>query len=210
MSLLDRLRPDRMRPSDLASERPQPDLPDPEPAEGAPAEGRWSGLLFDNPAIGLEARLTWTFSFATQDVPRGDGPSEVDFTVDWVPLPGAVWTSMAGRTARGEIFAEPIETSAYALEHFRYDAVDLRVLEQAGDRLRVSAEAHGDVDGLGVEGWNVDGWLAFDGITVHLSDVTTGEQAYARLSALTDTAGLVAVPSEPSFRFAPAPPPPAH
>jgi hypothetical protein len=56
---------------------------------------------------------------------------------------------MAGRTAECEIFAEPIETSASFFDHHRYDAVRLRVLEQDGTRIRVAAEAQGDVDDSG-------------------------------------------------------------
>jgi hypothetical protein len=173
----------------------------PRPNELVPSGGTWSGLLFDNPTINLAPGLTWTFTFEFEEVSRDFGDSAVSFTVDWVPLPGASWTAMAGQSVTCDVFGEPVETSAYCFEHHRYDAVRLRVLEQDGTRLHVVARASGDVDAMGVQSWNVDAWLEFEGIRVQLSDADTVEAATARLDELTDTAGLTARATGHNFLF---------
>ena len=199
MSLLRRLRRDT-GPDESPSSAPSDDAPRPE--ELVFRGGTWNGLLFDNPTIGLLPALTWTFSFRFDEVVRDHGTSPVGFTVDWVPLPNTDWTTMAGKNAVCEIFAEPIECSAYFFEHYRYDVVDLRLVEQNGGNLRVVANAHGDVDGLGVPEWNVDQQLAFEGIYVALSDVEDLDAATTRLANFTDASGLIGVKSGNSFLFA--------
>ena len=97
---------------------------------------------------------------------------------------------MAGQSARCEVFGEPIESSAYFFEHYCYDAVDLRIFEQDGTRLRVAADISGDVDGLGIPSWSVDDWLEFDAITVQLPVVDTVDAAAERLGAYLDISGL--------------------
>ena len=163
--------------------------------------GEWNGLLFDTPNIGLSPALTWTFEFKFAEVPRDVGDTPVSLTVDWVPLPGSVWSAMAGHTTACEKFAEPIECSAYFFEHHRYDVVQLRILEQAGSRLRVAVEAHGDVDGLGVPEWSVEQWLDFDGIYVQLDGVETAADAASRLPEFTEHSGLVAQNNGHNFKF---------
>jgi hypothetical protein len=165
--------------------------------------GSWSGLLFDNAHIGLEPRLTWGFTFEFEEVKRDDESSAVSLTVEWVPLPGANWSSMAGQSASSDVFAEPIECSAYFFEHYRYDSVQLRVLEQSGSRLRVAVEARGDIDELGVPEWNVEGWLDFACVYVQLDGVTALEDAAARLAEFTDASGLVPVGNGHNIRFVP-------
>ncbi len=199
MSLFDRLRrtsgrgapPQQPEPADDALRR----------AELVPQGGSWSGLLFDNPSIGLAPGLTWTFDFQFGEVSRDYGDSPVSLTADWVPLPGADWSAMAGQAASCDVFAEPIECSAYFFEHHGYDAVQVRVLEQQGSRLRVAVEARGDVDGLGVPNWTVDQWLDFEGMYVQLSDIDTAEEAAARLAEFADISALVGTASAHNFKF---------
>jgi hypothetical protein len=198
MSLFDRLR--RKRDVEAPTQF-EPDDDAPRPDELVPRGGSWHGHLFDNPTIGLAAALTWTFEFRFEDVDRDYGTSGVSFTVDWVPLPDASWQSMAGHETACEVFAEPIECSAYFFQHHRYDSVRLRVLEQEEGRLRVAAEAHGDVDGMGIPSWSVEQWLDFDGIYVQLSDAPTLEAAAARLAEHTDSAGLVGASTGHHFKF---------
>jgi arsenate reductase len=150
--------------------------------ELVPMGGTWSGVLFDNPSIGLSPKLTWTFDFRFGEVSRDYGDSPVSLTVDWVPLPGARWSAMEGQAASCGTFAEPVECGAYFFEHHRYDAVRLRVLEQAGSSVRVAVEARGDLDRLGVPEWSVEQWLDFEGIAVQLSDTTTIYEAATRLA----------------------------
>jgi hypothetical protein len=171
------------------------------PEELRPEGGTWNGLLFDNPKIGLPPALTWTFEFRFARVSREDEDSAVELTVDWVPLPGASWSAMAGHTAAGASFQEPIECSAYFFEHHRYNAVRLRILEQAGSRLLVAVEVHGDLDGLGVPSWRLEEWLDFEGIHVQLDGVSTLETAAQRLAGFTDASGLVAVDRGHNVRF---------
>ena len=43
--------------------------------------GEWSGLLFDNPHVGYQLRLTWTFMFNYRSVRREYGtiePNRID------------------------------------------------------------------------------------------------------------------------------------
>jgi hypothetical protein len=195
---------DRIRRSSAAAENHQreSDVDALRLAELVPERGRWAGLLFDNPSIGLPPALTWTFELPFGEVSRSFGTSAVVLTVDWVPLPGAVWSAMDGQAASCDVFGEPIECSVYFFEHYRYDSVELRILEQAGNRIRVSVEARGDVDGLGVPTWTVGEWLDFDGVYVELSDVETIDQAAAELASYTDSTGLVGAASGHNFKFA--------
>ena len=169
--------------------------------EVRPQGGTWNGLLFDNPSIGLPPALTWTFSFACAEVSRDDESSPVSLTVDWVPLPGATWLTMAGHTASCDSFGEPVECSAYFFEHYRYDAVRLRAVEQQQGRLRVAVEARDDIDDLGVPVWTLDQWLAFEGIYVQLEGVRGLADATASLQRFTDPSGLTAVDNGHNLRL---------
>jgi hypothetical protein len=182
----------------------EPNLPDEDglqPDEISPQAGAWSGLLFDNPTIGLPPQLTWTFTVNCKEVSRTFGSSYVSVTADWVPLPGAAWSAMAGRSASCEAFGDPIECSAYFFDHYCYEVAHVRIFEQVGSRLRVAIEARGDMDGLGVPEWRVEQWLDFEGVSVQLSGVTTAEEASRRLSDFTDRSGLVATDNRHNFRF---------
>ncbi|WP_250037667.1 hypothetical protein [Paractinoplanes maris] len=163
--------------------------------------GEWSGLLFDNPVVGLAPALTWTCSVPLAPV---DG-EPVALDLDWLPWVVADRRSMAGLEVSCGSFAEPAEASVYFRAHHRYDRVAVRVAEQRADRIRVVAAVSGDIDGLGPEEIAVDSWLSFGGITVQLGGVSTGAAALARLADFTETAGLVEVgdPRGIAFRFRP-------
>jgi hypothetical protein len=194
---------DRLRRKSVASENPEFEPADDalRPEELVPQGGRWNGLLFDNPNIGLAPGLTCTFEFRFAEVSRDYGDSDVSLTVDWVPLPGATWSAMAGQATSCDVFGEPVECSAYFFEHYRYDSVELRVLQQDGNRLRVAVEGHGDVDALGVPTWRVDQWLDFEGIYVQLDGIETVDQAAAQLANFTDISGLTGSTSGHNFKF---------
>jgi hypothetical protein len=167
------------------------------PVEG----GRWSGLLFDHPRVGLAPALTWTFQIPLAEV---DGAATA-LEVDWLPLDGAGWRTMAGHAALSESFAEPAEPSVYRRGHHRFERVALRVTDQDGPRIRVAATIGGDIDGLGTDEISVAAWLRFDGIIVQLGGVGSAAGALARLTAVTDAAGLTEVPDPGglNYRFAP-------
>ena len=165
--------------------------------------GTWGGLLFDNPRVGVAPSLTWSFTFMYEDVVRSYGSTTPSLCVDWIPLPGAAWDDMAGRKASGQVFAEPIEASVYFFEHFRYDAADLRILEQVGGDVRVIASVSGDVDRLGIDQLSAEAWLRFTGIIVQLTDAPSAiEEAEQRLSEFTDTRGLIGQQGTRNFTFA--------
>jgi hypothetical protein len=111
--------------------------------------GSWEGLLFENPSTGLPLLLSWTFTFEFADVARGFGTSPLSLTVDWVRLGGSTWEAMVGQSASGSSFGDPIEASVYFFEHHRFDAAEVEVTAQDGDRLYVMASVRGDIDGLG-------------------------------------------------------------
>ena len=172
--------------------------------ELVPAGGSWSGLLFDNPHLGLEAGLTWTFEVGFRDVEREYGSTPVGLTANWVPLPGASWMTMTGQDASCERFGEPIECSAYFFEHYRYDRTRVTVLEQDDQRIRVRVQAAGDIDGLGIASWSIEEWLMFGGITVELTGVERVDDASAQLRRRSDISGLNGSPTQQGFRFRPA------
>jgi hypothetical protein len=161
--------------------------------ELVPARGTWNGLLFDNPTLGLAPALTWTFTFRFHDVERGDSSSEVSLDVDWVPLPSVRWQQITPRQVASSRFAEPVEASVYFFEHYRFDAVELRLLQQQDAQLRASATLRGDIDGLGLDEVHVDDWLRFDGIIVSLNGVTSAQAARSQLGSFTDVTGLTQV-----------------
>lgn len=159
--------------------------------------GSWSGLLFDNAAVGLPPALTWTFRVPFEPV---DG-EPVTLDVDWLPLPATGWRQLAGHAATSDAFAEPAESSVYYFGHRRYERVEVRVSEQDGSRIRVAATVSGDIDGLGPESITVDAWLEFAGISVQLGDAPSAEAALARLAEFTDVDGLVTDPDPPGIAF---------
>ncbi|MEE6258597.1 hypothetical protein [Plantactinospora sonchi] len=174
------------------------------PAELVPIEGgTWSGLLFDNPRIGLAPALTWSFRFPFQEVSRDYGDSPIFVDVDWLPLPGADWPAMAGHVVRD--VGEFAESSVYFFQHRRYDTFDLEIVAQDGPRLHVRTTLSGDLDELGIDPVTADAWLDFTGIVVSLSDTTPDASALARLRAFTATDGLSYSPGhiESSYRFTP-------
>ena len=173
-------------------------------AELSPAGGTWAGLLFDNPGIGLAPQLTWTFTFDYREVSRDYGNVEPNLVIDWVPLHGGSWRNMMGQQASGAAFAEPIESSVYFFEHFRFDRAELRIDEQRGNDLHLAATVDGDIDDLGLAAVTAEGWLAFAGITVALTGLEPPvDRALARLSEFTDTTGLAGSWTGRSFHFAP-------
>ncbi|MCY1143398.1 hypothetical protein OWR29_35830 [Actinoplanes sp. Pm04-4] len=163
--------------------------------------GSWGGLLFDNAVIGLPPALTWTCSVPLAPV-EGE---RAGLDLDWLPWVVADWRAMAGVEISCDSFAEPAEASVFFRGHHRYDRVAARVAEQQGERIRVVASVAGDIDKLGPDEIGVDTWLAFQGVTVQLSEVSSAAEALERLAGFTATAGLVAVddPRGIAFRFQP-------
>ena len=161
--------------------------------ELVPAGGSWNGLLFDNPRLGLAPALTWTFTFTFHDIVRGDTNSAVSVDVDWVPLPAARWQDITPRRVASRRFAEPVEASVYFFEHYRFESVELQLLQQRGAQLCASATLRGDIDGLGLDEVHVEDWLRFDGIIVSLNGVTSGQAAGSQLGDFTDVSGLTQV-----------------
>lgn len=163
--------------------------------------GGWSGLLFDNPVVGLPAALTW--SCVVPLAPVEGEPVVLD--LEWLPLAVSDWRAVAGLEVSSGSFAEPVEASVRFRGHHRYDRVSVRVVEQDGARIRVVATLAGDLDGLGPDEFTVEAWLAFSGITVQLSDVGSAGAALERLGEFVGTAGLAEVgdPRGIAFRFQP-------
>ncbi len=170
-----------------------------------PRGGRWSGVLFDNPALWLAPTFAWTFIVEYGEVARADGRTPVGLCLEGVPLNSRSWQEMTGQRAVSPSFASPIESSVYFFAHHRYDQTKLLVVEQRDHSLHVVAEVRGDVDGLGIESVPVDAWLLFDGITVALSDPPSSvDAARTLLEGFTDTAGLEGFERDDTFWFTPA------
>ncbi len=170
--------------------------------ELVPSGGEWQGLLFDNPRSGYESSLTWTFSFDYAPVRRSYGETVPGLVLDWVPLGRCSWATIAGQQARAHRFGEPIETSAYFFEHYRYEQAEIQILEQHGWEIRVAAEARGDIDGLGLDPLQADEWLLFGGILVQPNVPPRSAGAAKRLLArFTDTTALVGVTREHNYLF---------
>lgn len=173
--------------------------------ELVPIGGTWSGLVFDNPRTGYELRLTWTFTFDFEPVRREYGTTNPSLSIDWVPFGRCSWRTLAGSHASTRRFAEPIESSVYFFEHYRYDEAHVRVVAQQAADVRVRASIRGDVDGLGFASLDVDQLLRFQGIYVQPSVLPNNlEAAEAVLSEFTDATGLIGVRRQHSYVFAPA------
>jgi hypothetical protein len=152
--------------------------------------GEWSGQLYENPSLRFGPSLTWCFTFAFEDVVRGDEESPLSLTVEWVPAPAENWRRFAGQRVTCDGFGDPVEASVYYYLHHRFDTVALDLIEQRGHALRAVTTVSGDLDGLGVDPVRVDAWLSFTGIFVSLPDATTPEAALARLGEFTDASRL--------------------
>jgi len=167
--------------------------------------GTWHGLLMDNPNIGRAPGLTWCFDFELEPVELDGEPTPLGVSTDFVTLPGSRWWAMAGQTAEGSCFGEPIEASVQFDDGYRFDSVRLEVVGQRGTALVVTSTARGDIDGLGLDEVAVRGGLEFGGVLVRLSDPpATAAEALARLAAFTDTEGLAAVADHGGYRVDPS------
>ena len=154
--------------------------------------GSWHGLLFENPTANYPTSLTWSFTIDFEEMDRDYGTVTPSLTVEWVPATGASWDSLAGQRYVATSFANPIESSVYFFQHYRFDRVELSVERQSQQALGVKVRLQGDLDGLGVTVLNVDAQLSFDGIYVQTdstgSDVDAATELLARF---TDVARLV-------------------
>lgn len=168
--------------------------------------GRWSGLLFDNPSIGLKPWLSWSFWFPFEEVDRGYDSSSVSLSIEWVPLSPATWRDMAGQGLSTLQSAGLTEASMYFFQHHAYDAVSLQVLEQRETEIHVTATVSDDLDGLGIDPIIESRWLSFDGIRASLRSVGSAAEASSRLSEFIDVTGLSCSPGvvAGSFLFRPA------
>lgn len=167
--------------------------------------GEWSGFLFDNPQVGYGLRLTWTFTFHYRPVRRDYGTTKPNLSIDWVPFDRVSWSGLMGNHANADRFGEPIEASVYFFEHYRFDAADVRVLDQRAAEVRVGASVRRDLDGLGLEAIEVDHGLAFRGIYVQPSAFPDSiRAAQSLLAEFTDTTGLVGVRRRHNYLFRPA------
>ena len=152
--------------------------------------GTYSGLLFDNPAIGLSPSLTWSFDFDCDEVVRADERSIVGVTVEWLPMQASSWASLAPNRAAGKAFGNPAEASVYFYAHHRFDAFELVLQEQRDSALLAALTLRGDLDGLGLDPVRVSTRLRFTGFNVHLSDVNSPTEALERLAGFTNAEGL--------------------
>jgi hypothetical protein len=152
----------------------------------------------------LAPHLTWRFRFPFEDVRRDYGSSPVSLDIEWLSLSAAGWRNMTGQAVRDA--AHPAESSVYFFQHHRYDLIDLEIIGLRDLCIHARATVSGDLDGLVMDSVLANAWLRFDGIRVHLSDVTSARSALARLQDFTATDGLsyTPTPNSPSFRFAPA------
>lgn len=125
--------------------------------------GTWSGLLFDNPRIGIAPQLTWRFILPYEDVARAYGQTSVALTVEWIALQVSSWRGMRGHTARCATFGDCGEASVYFFSHHRYDCIDLEITDQReGGAGHVQAAVSGDIDRLGREEIHAEAWLRFE------------------------------------------------
>ncbi|GAA1405597.1 hypothetical protein ACFQZ4_15690 [Catellatospora coxensis] len=167
--------------------------------------GRWSGLLFDNPKLGISPYLSWSFYFPYADVEREYGASTVSLSLDWITLAPATWRDMAGQGVNSAQVAGLAEASVYFFQHHSYDNAELQVVEQRGTQVHVTTTVSGDLDGLGVDPIGAERWLSFSGIRVSVSSVRSVAEASTRLGEFIDVAGLSCVPGvvAGSFVFRP-------
>lgn len=156
-----------------------------------PVGGSWHGLLFENPVSGYPLALSWTFSIEFVEVDRDYGSVSPSLSIDWVPSAASSWNEMAGQSFSGRSFADPIETSLYFFEHYRFDHVDLAIESQTLDELTVHAAARGDIDALGLAEVSARSTLSFAGIYVQTeaTGVDTAA-ATALLARFVDVEGL--------------------
>ena len=193
----------RLDPDRLSSEGDAPLRAEEVVARG----GTYSGLLFDNPSIGLSPSLTWSFDFDCNEVVRAHDRSPVGVTVEWLPMQASRWASLAPNRAAGTTFGNPAEASVYFYEHHRFDAFELVLQEQGGSALLAALTLRGDLDGLELDQVRVTARLRFAGITVHLSDVNSPTEALQRLATFTNADGLALKErrSSGAYQFAPDP-----
>ncbi|MEV4352252.1 hypothetical protein AB0J83_47965 [Actinoplanes sp. NPDC049596] len=163
--------------------------------------GEFSGLLFDNPIVGLPPALTWTLR-----VPFGPvGGDPVLLEIEWLPDTAKSWQDMTGLSVSSPAFADPAEAVVHHHGHHRYDRADVRVLDQDGPIAHFEVALAGDLDGLGPGEITFGARLRFTGIAVQLTGATTAAEALERLGGHTDTTGLIEIddPRGIAFRFAP-------
>ncbi|MFF5077696.1 hypothetical protein ACFY36_11630 [Actinoplanes sp. NPDC000266] len=163
--------------------------------------GEWSGLLFDNPVVGLDEALTWTLRIPFAPV----GGDPVLLEIEWLPDTTGGWQAMTALAVSSGSFAEPAEAVVHHHGHHRYDRVDVRVTAQDGPLITAAVTLAGDLDALGPDEITGTAALRFTGISVQLQGVSTAPEALNRLAGHTDTTGLIEIedPRGIAFRFAP-------
>ncbi len=157
--------------------------------------GSWSGLLFENSATKYPLTLSWTFTVEFEPLSREYGDVTPSLTVDWVPAEGRGWKDMAGCRFACHTFGEPVESSLYFFDHFRFDQADVSTEERPSHDLGVSVVVSGDIDGLGLSEVSAQAVLGFRGIYVQTDEAGVDSAAAAEvLARFSDLEGLVARP----------------
>jgi len=176
------------------------------PHELIPTGGDWGGLVFANPAAGVQPRLTWSFTVNFQEIARDYGEVIPGLTAEWASLPDHTsWEDFAGAEFTCDAFGEPVEASIYYFEHCRYDAVQLAVLEQDGSRIRARLTVSGDLDDLGIPELTAEAWLDFAGIIVQLPEQAKSvQEAIAELARFASVDGLEGADRGHNYLFVPA------
>ncbi|MBO0825266.1 MAG: hypothetical protein J2P27_15660 [Actinobacteria bacterium] len=162
------------------------------PQELRPTGGNWGGIVFANPAAAVDPALTWSFTFDFEEITRDYGDVTPGLTVEWAALPDYTsWREFSGAELACGAFGKPVEASVYYFEHYRYDAVQLAVLEQDGGQIRAHVTVSGDLDDLGITELTAEARLNFAGIIVQLPERPTSvQEAAAELARFTSVDGL--------------------
>ncbi|MFG1990563.1 hypothetical protein ACGFJ7_11375 [Actinoplanes sp. NPDC048988] len=163
--------------------------------------GECSGLLFDNPVVGLEPALTWTLRIPFAPV----GGDPVLLEIEWLPDTTTGWRHLDGLDVTSKAFADPAEAVIHHHGHHRYDRADVTITTQDGPSVTAAVTLAGDLDGLGPDEITCTAALRFTGITVQLRGVADPADALRRLAGHTDTTGLIEIddPRGIAFRFGP-------
>ena len=161
--------------------------------ELVPVGGTWSALLFENPVVACPLVLTWTFTIDFAEVGRDFGAVSPSLSIDWVPATTG-WRDLVGCRFESVRFAEPVESSIYFFQHYRYEGASVDVTAGSDSEIDVRVHVFGDLDGLGLPRVETETRLRFAGIIVQTA--ATGSDipaATALLAQFTDVSGLHAV-----------------
>lgn len=163
-----------------------------------PVGGEIQAIVWENPNVGLERNLFWSFQVKFAAFRYGDaGEIAPSLAIEWIRLPIRDWRALEGTRLRGEYGQGGVEASFYVWEH-DFAAYDLEILEREGASFRVRINLTVEFTGYDESDRDpkmpvsAECWLPFRGILVPDALLPSSDDPRAACAMVTEFADLAA------------------